>query len=68
MKSHMSFQVMISCKSLITYFALKWLFTGMRTLMVLKYMLITKTAVAYLASKYFVTTVICWETTPAAFG
>ena len=64
----MRLKVMISCKSLVTNLTLKWFFTGMRTLMVLKYMLITKTAVAYLASKYFVTTVICWETTPAAFG
>ena len=35
MKSHMRLEMMISCESLVAYFALKWLFTGMRTFMVL---------------------------------
>ena len=62
METHVSFKMMISCKSLVANLALKRFFTGVRAFMVLKYMLISKATITYLACENFVPAIISRRT------
>ena len=51
---------MITCKTLVTDFTLKGLFTGVSAFVILKYMLVTKAAIASLACEHLVLAVVRW--------
>ena len=59
-QSHMSLKVVITCKTLVTDFTLKGLFTGVSAFVILKYMLVTKAAIASLACEHFVIAFVSW--------
>ena len=59
-EAHMSLKVMITCKTLVTDFTLKGLFTRVSAFVILKYMLVTKAAIASLAGEHLVLAVVRW--------
>ena len=56
----MSLTMVTTSKTLVTDFTLKGLFTGVSAFVILKYMLVTKAAIASLAGEHLVLAVVRW--------
>ena len=54
MQTHMSLQMVVTCKPFVTDFTLKRLFTCMSTFVILKYMFVTEATITSLASEHLI--------------